>query len=777
MNGLATPLTRPPADLPDERMDVTAELVITSFHPSPIGGGILVGRDGYGLLHRVVLDTGVAARDPQEGESWRVTGPARCHPEFGSQIHARVALPLLPSGRTIVRYLATNSRFPGVGWKTADRLWAALGERLYDALQGADAGVVARIIGAERAVVVISGFGLLADEVEVFRWLDRYGVSPRTAAAAAGLWGRGAVQRISADPYALALLEPWRTVDERALRLGLSPDDRRRRLSAVDEAFARKWRVGRTAATREELVAHCTGVLGSRCLVPSVQTVDDAIEAGRAIQLPGELLQSRAAWFMEREVERVLLDRLAWPRPEASAADLDDVLDTYGADRGHALTAGQRRAVRMVSRSRVSVLCGGAGTGKTTAVRAVLAMSDRILATLPAADRVAAGQRQVALAGRAAKRISEATGREASTIARFLRRLEAGADPMRRGLLVIDEASMLDLPVLYRVLVALPPEVDLLFVGDPAQLPPIGPGSPFHQMARSPAIPRTTLDVVHRQEERTGIPVVAAAIRAGHLPALSEFDPGRPFTPGVFLLSAERGKVGEAAVEVFRAMAGPAPARGQADALHGLDLQVLCPLKNGPDGSKTVNEAIEREWMAHQERIPGWGLSVGSKVLWLRNDYDKAPVVAEDGTQGVDPETGRPVFAGFMNGALGIVRRPVDSGAWVEFDDGAADRIRVPDLERLTRGWAISVHKAQGSEFRRVIIPVTRTRLLDRALLYTAVTRGVETVVLVGNPEEIRRAVEAPPAVSARPETLQFSLPGTDALTDMRLSPTVSAFM
>lgn len=208
------------ASPPSEQL-ATAEITATSFYASPAGGGVLIGRDERGALRRAVIGAAAMTRDPAPGETWRVTGAERAHIEYGLQIHARVALPLLPTGRAVVRYLATNTRFPGIGWATATRLWDTLGERLYAAIRQRDLRAVAEVIGAERAVAVVQGFGMLAEETEVFEWLDRYGVSPRTAAAAAAIWGREAIQKIEADPYVLSLLESWRAVDNRALRLGL----------------------------------------------------------------------------------------------------------------------------------------------------------------------------------------------------------------------------------------------------------------------------------------------------------------------------------------------------------------------------------------------------------------------------------------------------------------------------------------------------------------------------------------------------------------------------
>jgi len=137
----------------------TAEITATSFHASPSGGGILIGRDERGALRRAVIGSSICTRPPQPGETWRVTGRERAHLEYGLQIYATVALPLLPSGRGIIRYLATNKRFVGIGWATATRLWDKLGDRLYEAIRERDLRAIAEVIGPERAVSVVQGFG------------------------------------------------------------------------------------------------------------------------------------------------------------------------------------------------------------------------------------------------------------------------------------------------------------------------------------------------------------------------------------------------------------------------------------------------------------------------------------------------------------------------------------------------------------------------------------------------------------------------------------------
>ncbi|WP_234895466.1 ATP-dependent DNA helicase [Sinorhizobium meliloti] len=161
--------------------------------------------------------------------------------------------------------------------------------------------------------------------------------------------------------------------------------------------------------------------------------------------------------------------------------------------------------------------------------------------------------------------------------------------------------------------------------------------------------------------------------------------------------------------------------------------------------------------MAPQPDLEDWGLSVGSKIMWLKNDYSKAPQLDADGNPLLDKATGVPICSGFMNGSLGVVAKSHSKAAWVKFDDGAEDAITMADLEKLTHGWAISVHKAQGSAFRRLIVPLVGPKLLDRALLYTAITRAVETVVIVGDPAVLRRTIEEPSKALDRGSSMGFS--------------------
>ena len=432
--------------------DVTAELNVTSFHDGPYGGGILIGHDAERRLRRVIIVANDLVRRPCEGEIWRVTGPERTDPVYREQIHARVALPLMVSGSAIIRYLATNKRFLGVGWTTAQRLWDEFGPRLYEVIKTHDYRNLATVIGTERAISVVQGFDFLADEIEVFQWLDRYGVSARTAGVAIALWGKEAIEKIRTDPYTLALLEPWRCVDERALKLGLSPTDQRRLVAAVEEAFARHYRSGHTAANERHLIGLVQTLLGFHAASVAPKAIEAAIEAGRVVRHADGLLQGRAAWWMEREVERVFAERMTRRVPAPAQEEIGAVIAAIETADGYQLAHKQKEAIHMAVSSPLSIVCGGAGTGKTTIVKAVLQVLDYPQANSPAAEVRSVRHAQIALAGRAVKRITDMTGRDAMTIARFYHELKAGKTRLKKGLLVIDESSMVDLPTFYKML-------------------------------------------------------------------------------------------------------------------------------------------------------------------------------------------------------------------------------------------------------------------------------------------------------------------------------------
>lgn len=742
------------ADVERSEQPCSHEITITSVHALRGSRHVLIGRDEDQILRRALASSTILPREPAVGETWRVSGTLRVHPVFGQQIEAAMALPLVPRGHALIRLLATDRRFAGVGWATATRLWETLGAEIYEVLLRRDVQALADIIGFEKATVIVEEFGMFRDEVEALRDLDQYGVSARTAGAAARMWGSAALRNLQEDPFELTLLEQWTSVDAFALRLGVSPDDRRRRVAAVAEALSERYREGDMLAGTSDITRRARQLLqpGS---VPVGDACATAIERGEIVEIGKDSIQLAGCHFMEREVERLILDRLSLGGRMSDENTIQQVLAETERRARFSLTAKQCKAVQMAASSRVSIISGGAGTGKTAVLRAILDARKAIWTAQTGPGNAEPPIFQMATAGRAAKRMAIATGRDACTISRFINSIERSGRHPVSGLVVIDEMSMVDTPTLYRILMQLEPDVDILFVGDTAQLPPIGAGRPLQALLKSKSVPSVTLDVVHRQAIETGVPAIAANIRSGTLPSLARFDLRHSRKSGVFIHPAQRGDLLESTMTVFRALAGSPPLESNAQSLHDLDIQILCQTTNGPSGTRMINQAVETEYMAHQRPIADWGIHCGSKLIWLKNDYEKGPLKKPDGTHRADPDTGKPLYAGFMNGALGIVR-VTQSGVRLSLDDGATDVIEPQDLEKLTRGWAITVHKAQGSAFRRVIIPVMKSRLLDRAMIYTAITRASETAVLVGDIDEISEVVASLPSADRRRCGLRF---------------------
>jgi exodeoxyribonuclease V alpha subunit len=603
------------------------------------------------------------------------------------------------------------------------------------------------VIGSEAACSVISAFDLLSIEVEVFAWLDRFGVAPRTAVRAASIWGTNAIRVIEADPYVLNLLENWSAVDQRALRLGLFPTDLRRLTAAIQEVGAQAWSRGHTCFTRREAVQRARGLL-TGCPELAVEAFDLAVSAGILLQTEGlpESWQTRASFAMERTVESQVSRRALVEEADTPDWVISSAISTVETELGYDLTSEQRNAVFMVMRSKLSCISGGAGTGKTTVLRAIRQAHLRRCSF----EKHVTPVWQIAVSGRAAKRMSEATGASAMTVYSFLKQLSLGKIKDQAGLLIVDEASMIDLPTAYRLLTAIPEQVAICWIGDQGQLPPIGPGLFFHRLITASAVDTADLCHIHRQSTSSSIPRVAAAVRAGVWPDIAPFKSSTPLVDGVSIAVCDETSMLRTTLQVWEAIVGSPSSRTDAAAqsLHSANTQIICPTRTGRAGAKEISAAIEHRWMADQRSVHGWGVSIGSKLLWLQNDYNRE--------SGRHDDDGSPETVALMNGMLGIVSEVTPQGALVHWDDDQQLEIKEKDLQKFERGWSITVHKAQGSAWDRVIVPVTKSRLLDRTLIYTALTRARRSVVLVGCPAILRAAIEAPPFADRRRVALAF---------------------
>ena len=638
-----------------------------------------------------------------------------------------VAMPRLHGA--LANYLATDKEFRGIGPALASRLADRFGRNLHQALSDRDPAV-ADLLGHELAEATFAAFQIKAQEADLVAWLENHGITEevgvRTAIKIARCWGEAGVEALADNPYLLLAFLPWRTVDQVARTLGIGLDDRRRWVAAVEATLYRRLDQNDTWVSEKDVeagVAKLLNSVASPAGSPAPGLIEAAIESGGAVRL-GQGVQPFGAAVMEETIAQALKERVSSdPYSDLIVSRIDDCdlearIARFEKAQSFPLTDKQKDAIRTALTSRIMALAGYAGSGKTTSLRGICDIAEGLGRKISL----------MALSGRAAQRMSQATGRPARTIAGFLQSL-AGADDDALppgALVVIDEASMVDLPTLWRI-IRLLGDANLVLVGDPAQLPPIGFGLTFHVLCETPNIPSVVLDQVMRQKASTGIPSVAEAVRFGEVPSLDKF---RGAMPGVSFIEAMPDRAITAIADVGM--------RLRAEGAETGEVQIIAPVRSGTAGIDTINRHFHRvrQSALGGEFFPGRNdIAGGDPIIWTQNDWDR----------------------GLMNGSMGRLHSVIDGVAHATLD-GKPFELGPQDAKFLELSYAVSVHKAQGSQWRRVIVPVFTSRLLDRTLLYTALTRASEQVILVGDPRALRESISAAPRSLQRRVGLQLRL-------------------
>jgi len=679
------------------------------------GGAIFTAGATDGKRYRVVAGAKIMPRPPVIGEVWHISGRLQRHPSHGQQVVAESAILQKPSGRLIVKTITGSRAFPGIGDVRARALWDYFGESIYPLLTAGEPGPFAPILGAELAVILVEGWASLELEASLYQWLDSHGLPVWIARKLLGIYGADVIAKMGDNPYRLLAFTSWQHADQLGRSMGLAENDRRRFVAAADAVCYQRLTFSHTWASKEVFCSGLQRLLGGDKNL-ALQVANFAQESFAVIDVNGGL-QGAGPFSMERFIASRSKAMLSGDfeaeqmsiRMEPSAADLEAIYADFLARTGLNLNAAQREAVRLAVTSPLSCITGGAGVGKTTVLRAI---------HLAAEDLGFGGVIQMALSGRAAKRMADATGRRSYTIAGFLLGVDAGKIKLENDcLLVIDESSMLDLPHCYRIMRRMPPGTRLLLVGDTAQLPPIGFGLTFHALAGHALIPTVELTEIHRQAAATGIPQASVAIRYGTVP---ELGPYSGLMDGVSFIDAGAGEISDRLLEVVNDLGGVGAC------------QLVGAVKNGLAGVRTINHLFHD--LVATGRAERHGYAEGEPVIWTVNDPQR----------------------GLFNGSLGTVVEAQDALV-VEFD-GIRHELEDGDERDMEHAYAITVHKSQGSQFERVVVPVFPSRLLDRTLLYTAITRAERQVVLIGDRKSFEQAVQAPPAPSRRETGILFHL-------------------
>lgn len=618
-----------------------------------------------------------------------------------------------PRGRYIAAFLASRPEFAGIGKVTAKRLWDTFGEELYTILTDGDAGRLSAVLSPSHAEIVVDAWRNQLAITACCVFFDEHGIDPKVADKAVELWGENASGKIMENPYRLLAVCRWDEIDRAALATGIGEADDRRLVAAVESVLYDRLERKHTWSAHSLVLGETARKLRHDRQLAK-RAISLAVDDGAAIPVLGGYQPAGAAYmerFLEDRIERHLdavLDNLLLTGG-LDADRVDAVLENFGKSQPHPLTQEQAAAVRMVLANTFCVLTGGAGVGKTTTLRAINV----------AARAFGFKVYQLALAGRAAQRVAESTGQPAQTIASWLAGVRDGRIAVgTKTLIVIDEASMLDLPTLYRVVFHLPQTASLLLAGDVAQLPPIGFGLTLHTLVQHSGIPRTELTRILRADEATGIPRTSCAIRRGEPVCLPRYSRERL---GCSFIAAGAGEIPHWVEDV-------------RNDLGGEEVQIIAASYAGPAGIDAINRYFHS---LNAIGKPTFGqFAEGDPCIWTVNDYDR----------------------GLWNGSLGRVTGVAESALTAEFG-GTTHAIGADELDRIDLAYCISVHKAQGSQFANVIMPVTPSFNFDRTMLYTGVTRAVRRVILIGNEAVLEKTIVTPPRSLKRDVALLNQVP------------------
>lgn len=672
---------------------------------------------------------------PAVGERLMVTGKWSTHSNYGRQFEAEFLERLMPQTSVeILNYLSSRV-IKGIGPRTASRIVEMFGDQTL-AIMEREPERLSEVpgISREKARKIGEEFKLHVGIRQIMEFFALHHLSAELAVQVYKRYGDSTMELLYDDPYLLMdeeLNASFGAVDQFAISLGVAGDDPRRVEAGTLFELSYNLTGGHCFLPEEKLIAATARLLQLESDEPVKQGIARLLEADRLVR---ERLAGITVIYLpelheaETECTRMLLDFAGHSFPEPRG--LDRQIQAIAKESGIEYSDEQTQAIREAATSGLLLITGGPGTGKTTILRGILELL---------------GQNQLrcllaAPTGRAAKRLTEVTGEDASTIHRLL---EAGIDPatgkmffardaenpLKCDAVIVDEMSMVDVSLLYSLLQAIPTGKRLILVGDPDQLPPVGPGFPFGDMLRSGSLPTVRLTEIFRQAQKSLIVMNAHRVNQGEMPDL------KCVSSDFFFM---RRTSEEAVCTLIRDLC--ATRLPQKMGIPTDQIQVLSPTRKGAVGTVNLNRllqaALNPQSPDKKERSYGdYQFREGDRVMQIRNNYDILWKKTD----------GSAVGAGIFNGDVGRIQTidPASETLTVLFDDRLAE-YDFTQLGELEPAYAMTVHKSQGSEYRAVILTAWNGSpyLLSRSILYTAITRARELLIIVGREETVGVMVE-----------------------------------
>ena len=692
--------------------------------------------NGYTVLRVTVGRTTqtVVGQMPElsPGENVTFEGSWTEHPAYGKQFHALKCTITPPTGKTAIEKYLGSGLIRGIGPSTAKLIVRHFAENALEILdEHPERLTEVSGIGKKKAAMILESYAQQMGMRRVLVFLQNYGISPNLAMRIAKYYGENTVELVRENPYRMVMDIDgvgFLTADRIALSMGMDPQSEFRIRAALFYLLSEAANgAGHTYLPRELLLERAAAMLHAPAELVDAQISHALLEKmmiGFSIPDCENALCLPLYYLAESEIA-LRLTRLMHARPYKRVQGLDGRIAEYEKETGVSFSQTQRKAIRSAVEEGVLVITGGPGTGKTTIIRCILSLlkeDNDILLCAPT--------------GRAAKRMSEATGEESKTIHRLL---EYGGDsgafarsedyPLECDCLIVDEMSMVDVKLFQALIAALRYSCRIIMVGDADQLPSVGPGNVFSALIRSQVVATVRLTEIFRQTGDSRIIRNAHMINRGEHPDLAE-------NSGDFF-RLKRLQAGSAVETITELCAVRLPGKMN---IPPQDIQVLSPTRKGEMGTVNLNkklqEVLNPRSPEKKEKLFGDAVfREGDRVMQIRNNYDIL-WKSENGT-----ETG----TGMFNGDVGTIKSiDMDEETLTVCFDGKTASYGFDALIELEHAWAVTVHKAQGSEYRAVILALGQgsKMLMTRDVLYTAVTRAKKLLIIVGDDQTAYQMID-----------------------------------
>ncbi len=661
-----------------------------------------------------------------QGETLELKGEWVTHPKWGDQFKVKTFNILLPASVNSIKAYLESGIIKGIKKELAGMIVEKFKEKTFDIIENEPARLKEiKGIGKAKSKLITDAWNEHHSIRRIMHFLQDRDISVIHASKIITLYGNDALETLKLNPYCLVRDIPesgFFIADKIALKDGISKDDPERIKGFLIHLLLSMEKDGHVFIFKENLIEKCSCIAEIRDTdLKDYESIDralsDLVTAEEIVVDQGNRVYLKRLYLAEKGIAMRIKAMLSLPAPDKFIDD-DIILEEVGSRLAIELSSHQLTIVGNTLKQRVTVITGGPGTGKTTLVRALCAVFKRMK------KRVVLG----APTGRAARRLSEVTGKTAKTLHKLLEYdpddnsfARNHSNPFDLDVFIVDETSMVDTMLMFHLLAALPVNSNLILVGDTFQLPSVGPGNVLSDIIDSSVVKTFYLKEIFRQAELSPIIMNAHAIRNGEMPDLTNQASGensQALTEFYFLENNSPQRL----VKTISLLCSE---RIKQAFPHVDEIQVLTPMHKGEAGTINLNRKLQLVLNSNQEGIESHGFTfkVNDKVMHLKNNYEKD------------------VF----NGDIGVVADIDKSLGIVSVDYyGRIVDYEIPELDQLTLAYAISVHKSQGSEYSSVVIALTINHfpLLQRNLLYTAITRAKHLVIIVGSKKALSTALK-----------------------------------